>query len=172
MTSGDRGRGQVFSQSLERGIQESYALMTNLSVDDPTREETIVRIDTHDLHSWSLRGMRNIQIVYLRLPDGSPSGQGYAANRGQSLSKLYHKKIGSITSTHDDATYTLRDIKELIAFILHERKPNFVHILNHKANIVDDHEHVTPLDHADHIVSAKLVRSVVTAEKINTTVKS
>jgi hypothetical protein len=161
-----------FSRSLERGLQEAYVLMAGLSIDDSTREETTVRVGTHDMHSWSLQGIPDIQIVYLRLPDGSPSGHGYNARGGESLSKLYHREIDSITSTDGNATYTLRDIKEIIAFILHARKPNDVRILNHKADIPKVQERQVLSDHTDHIVSAKLVQSVVTGEKIKTTLKS
>jgi hypothetical protein len=139
--------------------------MANLPVDNPSREERMVRVGIHNVHSWSLRGMRNIQILFLRLPDATPSGHSHNVFRGESFSKLYQKEIHSVTSTDDNVSYILRDIKELIASILHERKPNFVHILKHKARIVDSHEHATPSDHPDHIVSAKLVRSVVTAER-------
>jgi hypothetical protein len=172
MTSGDRGRDANFSQSLERGLQEAYALMVGLPVNNPTREETTVRIGTHDVHSWSLRGMPNIQIVYLRLPDCSPSGRGYDIRGGESLIKLYRKDIDSITSTDGNATYTLRDVKEIIAFILHTRKPNDIRILNHKADIPKDQDHHAQSDHVDHIVSAKLVQSIITGEKIKATVKS
>ncbi|KAH4177004.1 hypothetical protein HBI38_016700 [Parastagonospora nodorum] len=170
MTSGNRGSDGNLSRSLERGIQESYALMANLRVDNPAMQETMVRVGINELHSWSLEGMRNIQIIYLRLPDCAPSGRGYVATRGASLSKLYYKEIDSITATDGNATYTLRDIKELIAFILHERKPKVIHILNHQAKFSDAHSASSA--HADHIVSAKLVRGIVTAEKIKATVKS
>jgi hypothetical protein len=172
MMSGDRGMDTNFSPSFERGLQEAYVLMAGLPIDDSTREETTVRVGTHDIHSWSVRGIPNIQILYLRLPDGSPSGHGYDARGGKSLSKLYHKDIDSITSTDGNTTYTLRGIKEIIAFILHTRKPNEVRILNHKAEISKDQEHQVLFDHTDHIVSAKLVQSVITREKIKATVKS
>lgn len=172
MTSGDRGMGSNSSISLERGLQEAYTTMAAVSVDDPTKEETTIRIGTHNVHSWSLRGVPNIQIIFLRLPDGAPNGDGYDTNHGMSLSKLYHNKIDSISTTDGKATYTMRDLKELIAFILHVRKPNDVRILNHKAKLPDGkrrHEHS---DHTDHIVSAKLVQSAITRERIEVTVKS
>ena len=171
LTSGNRGVGGNLSLSLERGLQEAYALMAGFPVSNPTREETTVRIGTHDVHSWSLRGMPNIQIVYLRLPDDSPSGQGYDTYGAESLAKLYNKEIDSITSTDGHARNTLRDLKELIAFILHMRKPNEIGILNHKATTPDEQEHLGPSEHVDHIVSAKLVRRVVTGENIEAHVK-
>jgi hypothetical protein len=167
MTSGDRGLDGKFSRSLERGLQEAYVLMAGVLVDDPMQEEKTVRVGTQDVHSWSLRGVPNIQIIYLRLPDGVPSGQGYDARGGESLTRLYRKEIDSVTSTDGNATYTLRDVKKIIAFILHTRKPNDIRILNHRASMPKDGRHrYAPSDHTDHIVSAKLVQGVVSGEKI------
>jgi hypothetical protein len=165
-TSGDRGETGDSSLSLERGLQQAYALMADLPVSDPTQEEATVRIGTHDVHSWSLRGMPNIQIIFLRLPDGLPSGQGYDAHAGASLAKLYKKEIDSITSTDGLASYTLRDLKELIAYTLHMRQPNDVRILDHNTTLARAEEHHEYHDHTDHIVSAKLVQTVVTGENI------
>jgi hypothetical protein len=158
LTSGDRGVGGNFSLSLERGLQQAYAHMAGVPVTDPTQEETTVRVGTHDIHSWSLRGAPNIQIIYLRLPDDSQSGQGYVVRPGASLARLYRTEIDSIRSTDGLAVYTLRDLKEIIGPILHTRKPKDVRMLDHKA---DEHH-----DHPDHIISAKLVQRVVTGERI------
>jgi hypothetical protein len=161
-----------FSQSLEGCLQEAYALMVGLPINIPAREETMVRVGTHNLHSWSLRGMPNIRIIYLRLPDGSPCGREYTATNRESLSKLYHRTIDSVTTIDHNATYTLRDVKELIAFILHTREPNDVRILNHRANLPNYKNHRPISDHVDHIVSAKLVQSIMAREKIKVTVTS
>tara|TARA_R110002003_G_scaffold433_6_gene19747 strand:+ start:554 stop:1198 length:645 start_codon:yes stop_codon:yes gene_type:complete len=167
LTSGDRGNEGNFSRSLERGLQEAYALMAGIPVSNPSREEVTVRVGTHDVHSWSLRGMPNIQILYLRLPDGSPSGQGYDTNGRESLTKLYHREIDSITSTDGNSTYTLRDLKELIGFILHTRKPNDIRVLDYKAAMSNAPQVVAHSDHPDHIISAKLVQSIVVRERIH-----
>jgi hypothetical protein len=172
MTSGARGMAGNRSLSHERGLQEAYVLMADISVTNPAREETMIRLNTHNVHSWSLRDIPNIQIIYLRLPDGAPSGQGYNTNGGRSLNKLYQNETNSLTSTDGNETYTLIELKKLIAFTLHTRKPNDVRILNHKATAPAEYELNKPSDHADHIVSSKLVRSVITEEKINVNVKS
>jgi len=158
LTSGNRGVAGNFSLSLEHGLQQAYAHMAGVPVTDPTQEEKTVRIGTHDVHSWLLRGHPNIQIIYLRLPDDSQPGQGYGAQTGASLAKLYRKEIYRITSTDGLAVYTLRDLRELIGSILHMRKPTDVRMLDHKG----DEKH----DHPDHIVSAKLVQKVVTGERV------
>lgn len=158
LTSGDRGVGGNFSLSLERGLQQAYAHMAGVPVDDLTQEEGTVRVGTHDIHSWSLRGAPNVQIIYLRLPDDSQSGRGYSVHPGASLARLYRTEIDSIRSTDGLAVYTLRDLKEIIGSILHIRKPNDVRMLDHRA---DEHH-----DHPDHIISAKLVQRVVTGERV------
>jgi hypothetical protein len=175
ITSGDRGMDSNFSQSLERGLRHSYALMADLPFDNATMEDTtVVRVGTHDLHSWSFNGMRNIQLIYMRLPDGAPHGHGYDAHKGESLGRLYKKQIDSITSTDGNTTYTLRDLKEIIGSILHQRKPIVIHVMNHKASHPGDQQfpYSSQADHNDHLVSAKLVQSVINVEKINATVKS
>lgn len=166
LTSGDRGAGGNFSLSLERGLQQAYAHMTGLLVSDPALDEKVIAVGTHHVPSWSLRGVPNIQILYLRLPDGAPSGQGHDMHGGQSLAKLYNKEIDSVTTTDGETVYTLRELKELIAYILRTRKPNDIRILNDKAAKPDWKPHAEQLDHADHVVSAKLVHGIVTGEKI------
>ncbi|KAH7081756.1 hypothetical protein BKA63DRAFT_589522 [Paraphoma chrysanthemicola] len=163
LTSGDRGHRGSYSQSLERGLQEAYALMAGIPVSNPAQEEATVRVGTRDLHSWSLRGIPNIQIIYLRLPDSSSSGQGYDASGQESLSKLYRKEIQSITSTDGTSTYTLKDLKELIALMLRIRRPNDIRVLNHEATIADTPR---PSDHLDHVASAKLVQGIIVTEQI------
>ncbi|KAF2822780.1 hypothetical protein CC86DRAFT_71907 [Ophiobolus disseminans] len=172
LTSGDRGTGGNFSLSLERGLQEAYALMAGLPISDVTQGEETVQIGTHHVHSWSLNELPNIQIIYLRLADSLPSGHGYAMHGNDSLAQLYSAKIDSIATTDSLARYTLRDLKEVIAFILHSRKPTYIRMLNHKAVTSAGDKHAEHLDHADHVVSAKLVQRVITGEKLQANVQS
>lgn len=89
-----------------------------------------------------------------------------------SLNKLYYNQIDSITSTDGKASYMLRDPKDLIAFILQAREANDNRILNQKARLSDDKSHHALLDHADHVVSAKLVQSAIMRHSIKATVKT
>jgi hypothetical protein len=146
--------------------------MAGLSVDSSAKEEATIQVGAHFLHSWSLRDLSNINMIYLRLPDRLQTGQGHDANEGQSLSKLYQKEIETLPSTDGNAIYTQQELKEVIAFILHARKPNNVGILNHIVAIPDGNNIKVRSDHANHIVSAKLVMDVIADEKISTTVKS
>ena len=105
----------------------------------------------------------NMQILYLRLPDGSSTGEGYRANSMESLKKLYDQDIESINTTDGSGEYTLDSLKSLIATILHERKANKIAVLDHKATIFDGEN---GSDHADHVVSAQLVVDTIKQENI------
>lgn len=113
------------------------------------------------------QGAGNVQIVYLRLPDGGPVGSGYVTNEGESLRKLYTGDIKSITTTDGNATYTLDSFKDLIAAILHETEATDVRVPDYKTGIPAEQDERQ--DHADHVVSARLVVDVM--KQINSTAK-
>lgn len=82
---------------------------------------------------------------------------------------LYSADISQITATDAAATCTVRDLKNIIATILNERRADDIHVLNYLASLStgqDDYQ----LEHADRIVSAKLVMDVVKEEGIETRV--
>jgi hypothetical protein len=107
--------------------------------------------------------MPNMQMLYLRLPDGGPVGQGYGVNDGQSLRKLYTGDIETITTTDGNATYTLESLKDLLAAVLHESNATDIRVLDYKTGIPDEED--ARADHADHVVSARLVVDVVRGEE-------
>lgn len=129
--------------------------MAGLPMDVPSQKNASVRIKGYEIPSWSMRNMSNIQILYLRIPDGGPAGQGYDTHDGQSLVKLYKGDLKSITTTDGNATYTLDELKDLVSAILHTRQANDIRVLDHKASI--SHTQDTISDNTDHVISAKLV---------------
>ncbi|KAF1848440.1 uncharacterized protein K460DRAFT_414995 [Cucurbitaria berberidis CBS 394.84] len=168
-TSGDRGNTDNFSFALEHGLEEAYSWIAGVPANEPKRKATLVKIGKYEVPSWAPKDMPSMQILYLRLPDGAPAGQGYDTNGGESLKKLYNKEIKSITTTDGNVTYTLEDLKDIIVTVLHERQANDIRVLNYKASV--SHEYNTDLDHADHTISAKLVIEVIEEEKIRANVK-
>lgn len=115
-----------------------------------------VRLSTHTAAA-------NLQIAYLRLPDGGPAGSGYDANGGESLRKLYNGDIKSITTTDGNASYTLESLMELLTEILLESRATEVRVLDFKSGIPDEED--ARSDHADHVVSARLVVDVMKGAK-------
>ncbi|KAJ4984990.1 hypothetical protein SVAN01_09512 [Stagonosporopsis vannaccii] len=136
-TSGDRGTGNNHSHNLEHGVKRH------------------VQVSRHPYAD-------NVRLVYLRLPDGGPVGDGYATNKDESLKKLSTGEIESISTTDRNATYTLDSLEALLATILLETGATEVRVLDYKTGVPDEHDEGE--DHADHAVSARLVVDVLERE--------
>ena len=129
-----------------------------------------VQLGEHEVQMWSPKSMPNVQVLYLRLPDGGHAGQGYDAHGNESLKKLYNKDIESIATTDGNATYTLDAVKDIIATVLRTRKARDVKILYHKGPLPRTEEDFDS-EHADHTICAKLVMDVIETEAITVNVK-
>jgi hypothetical protein len=139
--------------------------------DVPLRNVTMVQVDKYNISASAFYNMPNVQILYLRLPDSPYPGQGYDAYGGESLKKLYQKKIPSITNTDKNATYTLEGLKDLVAMILRERQAAKVGILNRWIPYETDENYIEQ-EHTDRITSAKIVWDVIVSEGIKANVSS
>ncbi|KAF2640296.1 hypothetical protein P280DRAFT_526606, partial [Massarina eburnea CBS 473.64] len=163
-TSGNRGFGGNFSRSLENGLEAAYAFMVDPLAKDLSWEETTVQIETFNVTMRFLKDTPNIQILYLRLPDGASDGSGYRVTHRQSLKKLYQNTIRSITTIDGESTYTLQSLSNLIASVLRQSAPRDIRVLDFKASIPKDGQ--LDGEHADHTVTARLVVDVVEKTKL------
>jgi hypothetical protein len=135
----------------------------------PPRKATTIQVGKYNISASSFDDMPNVQILYLRLPDSPHDGSGYDAY-GESLKKLYQKKIPSITTVDQTATYTLQDLKDVITTILRERRATDIGILNHKIDFETDDSLDTEQEHTDRITSAKIVLDVIGEANISANV--
>lgn len=169
-TSGDRGFVGNYSRSVERGFEAAFAYMTAQPADDNAWETANVQFNGKVVLLRTLKDSPHVQVVYLRLPNGTPDGEGYAASEGESLKKLYNKEIGSLSATDESATYTLDSLKDLISAMLEKRKATAIRVLDYKTPIPKDRED-KDREHADHSVSARLVAEVVEQDNIKATLR-
>ncbi|KAF2687851.1 hypothetical protein K458DRAFT_385420 [Lentithecium fluviatile CBS 122367] len=163
-TTGDRGVGGNFSESLERGLEAAYAHMASVPANETPWAETSLQFSRNSVMLRFLRDVPSIQIVYLRLPDGGSDGTGHESSGGDSLKKLYNNDVKSIDTTDGSTFYTLDSLKDLIAAVLKQRAPLNIRVLDFKRSIPEDDEFDG--DHADHAISARLVADVVEQNKI------
>lgn len=143
--------------------------MSGAIVDGSMGEKRVIRVGERNVTDFMFYGIPNLQILYFRLPGGTNSGQGYNAHNKESLRKLYTGEIKSMTAIDGSATYTLDQIKETIASILRGRRMNNIQVLNHKADLPVNKNYAS-FDHADHIITAKIVLDVVRSENITSNV--
>ncbi|KAF2876740.1 hypothetical protein BDV95DRAFT_561453 [Massariosphaeria phaeospora] len=165
-TSGDRGITGNSSQSLERGVENAYSYLAERTIDETAWKESRLLVDNNSILIRALKYAPYVQNVYLRLPNGAPDGQGYTAHGGESLKKLYTKKIKNVTAIDNSATYTLESLKDLIATVIRQRLAQDVRVLDYKTPIPHDNADPNEYDHADHSISARIVVDVMEQEKL------
>jgi len=132
-----------------------------------------VQIGKYKISTSQLLGSKNAQILYLRLPESSTFyGQGYQAYGKETLKKLYSTDISGITTTDGKNTYTLTELKDLVATILRFRRAKDIRVLDYADSFSATDDDDVQLEHADRVASAKLVVDVVKEEKIPGTIKA
>ncbi|KAJ4383225.1 hypothetical protein N0V86_001269 [Didymella sp. IMI 355093] len=140
-TSGDRGIQGNFSRSLEHGLEAAYSWMNRLAVNNQTWPTNAIQIGDYNVTVSKPQGMDNMQIIYLRLPDGGPFGASYVHNKAESLKKLYSGEIKTVTTTDDRTTYTVESLSDIIAVILHKSDATDIRVLDYKTGIPnEEHE--------------------------------
>ena len=115
-----------------------------------------------------LKAIPSIQIIYLQLPDGGPDGQGYETTNNTSLEKLYSKEIDSIITMDGSTLYTMETLKDLIFALLEQKAPHGIRVLDYKKPIPEHGE--LEGEHADHIVSSRIVVDVIEQHQIKSKV--
>jgi LmbE family N-acetylglucosaminyl deacetylase len=154
----------------ERSLEEAYKFMDEPTrAEEPIRDESTVQIGKYNVSASTFEGMSNVQILYLRLPESTHTRQGYITHGGESLKKLYDNEIKYITTIDQNATYTLHDLKNIIATILRERRPNYIRVLNHLVSLPNNEDES---EHEDHTVSAKLIVDVIKEEGIEANIQT
>ncbi|KAI1673288.1 hypothetical protein L13192_00035 [Pyrenophora tritici-repentis] len=163
---------------LERGLEAAYWNMSGLasssssSAAAATATATTIQIGNHSIATSPLLGLKNAQILYLRLPESSTFyGQGYQAYGKETLKKLYSADIPAISSTDGRNRYTVAELKDVVGTILGFRRAKDIRVLDYVDSFsVTDTDDVQ-LEHADRVASAKIVVDAVREKGIPGTVK-
>ncbi len=157
VTAGDAGLGEAYWREREEGSRAAYAVMAGVPNSWTKSEATVAG---HVLHIATLTGKPTVSQVYLRLPNGGPSGSGYAATGFKSLPKLWRSHnpepaslspISELTALDGSATYTYEGLLATLQALIAEFEPEVISTQNFTVEFGTG-------DHADHITTAKLTR--------------
>ncbi|WP_162826887.1 PIG-L family deacetylase [Pseudolabrys taiwanensis] len=161
MTAGDAGLGlgnggrkHPFYLAREHGAEAAIRFMADADERSPIEAQTgAVSCNGQSLQRTAYR---NTATYFLRLPDGSPSGDGYETTGRQSLKRLRGGDIDGMTTIDGAAVY--RDWEALCetlrALIEYERQGELAVDLH----IPETDAALNPNDHSDHVTTALAVR--------------
>src|SRR5215469_9661958 len=157
VTAGDAGLGEAYWREREEGSRAAYAVMAGVPNSWTKSELTVAG---HTLHIATLTGKPTVSQVYLRLPNGGPTGAGYAATGFKSLPKLWRSHnpepasltpISELSALDGSATYTYEGLLATLEALIAEFEPEVISTQNFTVEFGSG-------DHADHIAAAKLTR--------------
>lgn len=150
---GDGGRKHPFYLAREHAAERAIRFMADANERPPLDMQT----GTVSLNGQRLRrgAYRNTVTYFMRVPDGSPTGGGYAATGHQSLARLRSGAVASLTAIDGSAEYRGWDALcgTLRALIAHEHQGEAAIDLH----VPEADATLNPNDHADHVATALAV---------------
>ena len=158
MTAGDAGLGQgdggrkhPLYLARENGAESAIRFMADQDYRPPV--ERSVATMAFNGHPLRCVNYRNTVAYFLRLPDGSPEGTGYAATGDQSLMRLAEGRIETLAAIDGTTSYRgwhdlVATLRDLIAFERGSAQAIDLHT-------PDPDPASNPGDHSDHVMTAK-----------------
>lgn len=149
--TGNGGRQHPYYLARENGADSAIRFMADSDNRPPVEPEAAtMAFNGHNVRRVSYR---NTVAYYLRVPDGSPAGTGYADTGYQSLKRLADGQIGTLSTIDDTTSY--RGWSDLVATLRamidfeRGRAPSV------QLHVPELDPTVNPDDHADHRMTAK-----------------
>ena len=155
LTAADDGRSASYWQGRERGIEAAYAFMAGAP---DSWQDVPTIINGHRVLERVLAGRSSLALVFMRLPDGNVTGEGFAATGHQSLSRLAKHKIKKINAVDATANYTNGSLIQTLTAIMKVDQPTIIYsqLLSgqNSKNDHSDHRAVGHLTSAARIAAA------------------
>ncbi len=145
LTAGDAGRTNGHWQSRDLGIRAAYASIAGVA--DAWTALPYFAAD-RSLAAFQLDAAPQIIVVFMRLPDGNPSGTGYAVTGNESLRNVWEGTSRTLIHAIDGTDqYTRDDLIDTLVAIIRDRDPDVLRIQDMTA--------YHGSDHSDHFYSGR-----------------
>jgi LmbE family N-acetylglucosaminyl deacetylase len=145
-TAGDGGEGSAYWMGLEQGLRAAYAAMA--TVPDVWAFED-AGVPGRPIPRFRLLSTQ-VSLVFLRLPDGNLSGEGYATYGHQSLLDLWTEGT-SVQPLDGSPPYLRSQLQAMINWLVTDLRPATIRTTDW-VTYFD-----RPADHSDHWTTAQLV---------------
>ena len=140
VTAGDDGQSANYWQGREEGAKAAYASMYQRA---DNWQSTKALISGHEFEVATLNGVPSMSLMFLHLPDGSPSGEGFGDNRNETLQKLRTGSIKSIHAIGGKTSYTTSELIHSLSVVMNLDRPETINTQAYGAELEGG-------DHSDH----------------------
>jgi len=149
--TGTGGRKHPYYQARENGAETAIHFMADSGAKPIEGTVTKAVFNGHPIDRASYR---NTVTYFLRLPDGHPSGAGFAETGYQSLERLARGRIETLAAIDGSTVYQgWADLRATIHAILDRERGAVPRV---QLNVAEQDMRLNPNDHSDHRMTAKL----------------
>jgi LmbE family N-acetylglucosaminyl deacetylase len=138
-------------QSREAGTRAAYASIAR--VRDAWTQRALI-VAGHRLARFTLTTDPRLSEIFMRLPDGDVSGEGFPTTGYESLLKLRAGTIDSIRAIDGSASYTKRELLRTMIALIKIVRPEVIRTQDY---VVGDY--ALNGDHSDHTSTAELAQA-------------
>ena len=151
LTAGDDGKGQFYWLSREQGSEAAYDTMLGISL-NTLWVQRIIELSNHEyLAVANPKGNAKISLIFMHMPDGNLTGQGFSSSGYVSLAKLYSGQISVINSVDQQSYYTSAQLTAALSALM---------ITYHATEINTQSDFISTRspDHSDHMTVSLYVK--------------
>jgi LmbE family N-acetylglucosaminyl deacetylase len=146
LTAGDAGFDRLYWLSRQLGAENAYSSM--LGKDEVWDQQT-VEIALHEYVTIATpHDGSQVSLIFVNLPDGNLSGNGFGADDWQSLAKLYDHQLPRLRTVDRQSSYTHDQLVSALATLMDIYQPAEIHTQGDPGG--GPHP-----DHADHIAAGQ-----------------
>lgn len=150
ITAGDAGGDSYYWVAREHGVEAAYSRMIG---SDVVWIERIVQLGDHQFATVANpRGVPNVSLIFLHLPDGGPSGHGFTASHQESLQKLHAGLIQVVHSVDHQSSYTAAQLTDTLVELMRLYQPAQIRTQSSFAG-------TKFVDHSDHIAVGEFAKA-------------
>jgi hypothetical protein len=148
--AGTAGRRHPYYLARENGANAAIRFMADANETLAEQSAAPIMLNGHSVYRISYR---NTVGYFLRVPDGSPSGEGYRDTGFQSLKRLHNGENDVLAAVDGSTVYRGWDdlVMTLRALVVYERGGMPFADLN----IAETDTRINPGDHSDHLMTAR-----------------
>ena len=149
LTAGDAGNNDLYWQSRERASQAAYDYMTgNTSF---WVHRTVKLAEHQYITVINPRANLQVSLIFMRLPDGQPSGAGYSITGYESLKRLKNGDVRQLDSVDGTSAYNASSLVAALTNLMKTYQPTQI-----LAQTPYEANQTLP-DHSDHITGGQFV---------------
>jgi LmbE family N-acetylglucosaminyl deacetylase len=130
-TAGDDGRRTAYWHDREDGAMAAYAAMAGAR---NTWTASTTRVGGMKIHTVTLAG-RNVQLLFMRLPAGSP--HGYAIHQFECLSRPRSGAVKTVHAVNRSAAWTSAFLRTALLDLMTMFHPSVIRTLDYSAKYTD-----------------------------------